>query len=497
MRQPRNGKQRHCTAQSGTGSARRGLRLAHRSVTRFLGALLGFLATPCFVRAQDERPAAAGPPSEQADERAHAPGHVTDRMPTKHSDMNEGATSGAMHGGHDPGALMTGPLGISRTRVGSGTAWLPDSSPMYALMGRLGAGGFMFHENVFVGYDWFGSDRGSQRFISVNSIMAMAWQPVGPGELTGRLMLSAEPLTVGKGGYPLIFQTGETFHGQPLHDRQHPHDLFMEVALNYVLPISEGIAVEVYVAPVGEPALGPVAYPHRISAASDPLAPIGHHWTDSTHISFGVLTAGIYTRHFKLEGSWFNGREPDENRWDFDLDVPDSYSGRITWNSMATWSVQGSYGYLRSPERSQPGVALHRATGSVTYNAALSSSATWATTVVGAANFESKGPATPATLLESTWSIDGHHTLFGRAEYVRKTGHDLVLRETLDTDVFNVALLGLGYAHYFGPFASLESGIGVRGAIGIAEPRLESFYGTQVPIGGIAFVQLRPAPMSM
>jgi hypothetical protein len=368
---------------------------------------------------------------------------------------------------------------------------------MYAFMGPLGAGGFMFHENAFVGYDWFGSDRGSQRVISVNSVMAMAWQPVGPGELTERLMLSAEPITVGKRGYPLIFQTGETFHGQPLHDRQHPHDFFMELALSYVLPVSAGVAVEVYVAPAGEPALGPVAYPHRISALSDPFAPIGHHWEDATHISFGVLTAGVFTRHLKLEGSWFNGREPDENRWDLDLDVPDSYSGRLTWNPNAMWSTQGSYGYLRSPEPSSSGVSVQRVTASVTHNAPLGGAANWAMTLLGAANFESEGPATPAALLESTWSIDGHHVIFGRAEYVRKSGQDLVLPEVLDSEAFNMALLGLGYAYYFGPIASFEPGIGVRAAIGVTESRLESFYGTQAPVGGIVYVQIRPAPMSM
>jgi hypothetical protein len=206
--------------------------------------------------------------------------------------MGHGATPGEMPAYEH--ALMNGPLGISRTRIGSGTAWLPDSTPMYALMAPLGAGGFMFHENVFVAYDWFGSDRGSHRLISANSLMAMAWQPVGTGELTERAMLSAEPLTVGGGGYPLIFQTGETFHEQPLHDRQHPHDLFMELALDYVLPLPGALALELYLAPAGEPALGPVAYPHRISAISDPLAAVGHHWEDSTHISFGVLTAGIF-----------------------------------------------------------------------------------------------------------------------------------------------------------------------------------------------------------
>jgi hypothetical protein len=368
---------------------------------------------------------------------------------------------------------------------------------MYGLMLPLGAGGFMFHENIFVGYDGFNSDRGSERFISVNSVMGMAWYPVGPGELTGRVMLSAESLTVGKRGYPLILQTGETADGQPLHDRQHPHDLFMEVALDYTLPLSSGLAFELYVAPSGEPALGPTAFPHRISAISDPLAPIGHHWQDSTHIAFGVLTAGLFTRHWKLEGSWFNGREPDENRWDFDLRTPDSYSGRLSWNPSDHWNLQVSYGYLSSPEPQATSISVHRMTASVSYDSRLGAAGNWATTFVYGHNIESEGPATPAFLLESNWSPEGHHTLFARAEYVQKTGHDLVLPAELEDTRLNVGLLGLGYVYYFGPLSAFMPGLGVRGSAGYVDATLEPFYGTRLPLGLMLFAQLRPEPMSM
>ncbi|MEO8182412.1 MAG: hypothetical protein ABI895_26545 [Deltaproteobacteria bacterium] len=393
--------------------------------------------------------------------------------------------------------LMTGPLGISRARMGSGTSWLPDSSPMYGLMGPLGDGGMMFHGNIFAGYDWFGSDRGSDRFISVNSVMGMAWHPLGPGEIMARVMLSAEPLTVGKRGYPLILQTGETADGEPLHDRQHPHDLFMELGVSYTLPVSSDVGLQVYAAPAGEPALGPTAFPHRISAISDPLAPLGHHWQDSTHIAFGVLTAGVFTRQFKLEGSWFNGREPDENRWDLDLRVPDSYSGRLTWNPNASWSLQGSYGYLSSPESLEPTISLHRVTASATYNQRMGDEANWATTFVFGENIASEGPPTHSFLVESNWDIDGHHVVYGRAEYVRKTGHDLVLTPELENRGFNVGMLALGYVYYLGPFGSIAPGIGVRGTAGIVEGDLDPFYGTRVPLGAMIFLQLRPAAMSI
>lgn len=399
----------------------------------------------------------------------------------------------AMHGG----SMMTDPTGLPRSRYGSGTAWLPDSSPMYGVMAPLGAGGVMLHENIFVGYDRFGSDRGSELFLSVNSVMGMAWYPVGPGELTTRAMLSAEPLTVGKRGYPLILQSGETANGEPLHDRQHPHDLFMELALAYTTPLSPDVGLQVYAAPAGEPALGPVAYPHRISAISDPLAPIGHHWEDATHISFGVLTVGFFTRQVKLEGSWFNGREPNENRWNIDLRVPDSYSGRLSWNPTTNWSVQGSYGYLKSPEEREPSLSVHRVTASATYNRRAGAEANWATTLVFGENIESEGPATPAFLLESNCNLDGHHVLFGRTEYVRKTGQDLVLSETIDRRAFNVGNVGAGYVYYFGPFAALSPGVGVRASLSFVDSEIESFYGTRFPIGWMVFAQLRPAAMQM
>jgi hypothetical protein len=399
------------------------------------------------------------------------------------------------HEQHD--ALMTGPLGVSRARMGSGTSWLPDSSPMYGLMGGKGQWGFMVHGNIFAGYDWFGGERGSDQVISVNSVMGMAWRDLGPGELMFRAMLSAEPLTVGTQGYPLILQTGETAGGEPLHDRQHPHDLFMELAAIYVVPLTRGVALQLYLAPAGEPALGPTAFPHRISAMADPLAPLGHHWQDSTHIAFGVLTAALFTRSFKLDASWFNGREPDEYRWDLDLRIPDSYSGRFTWAPGESWSLQASYGYLASPEALEPDLSIHRITASATHNLRLGAQGNLATTLVFGQNIPSEGPATPAFLLESTWSPNPRHSVFGRAEYVRKTGHDLVLPEELEHTAFSTGMLGLGYVVHLDPVASLVPGVGVRGSLGLVEAALEPFYGTRLPLGAMVFMQLRPAPMSM
>src|SRR6266850_1933961 len=187
-----------------------------------------------------------------------------------------------------PMEMHEGPLGIPETRMGSGTSWLPDASPMHAAHHTLGRSTLMLHGK--------GGSRGSNQLGIVNWGMVAASRPLGGGQLQLRAMLSAEPWTIGSRGYPLLVQSGESYQGAPLHDRQHPHDLFMELAALYERPVAGNLGLSLYLAPVGEPAVGPVAFPHRPSAADDPLAPISHHWQDGTHITFGVVTVGVFTR---------------------------------------------------------------------------------------------------------------------------------------------------------------------------------------------------------
>src|SRR3989440_1327625 len=222
-----------------------------------------------------------------------------------------------MHMEH-PMEMNAGPLGVPETRMGSGTSWLPDASPMHAAHYMLGRWTLMLHGKGFFQYDCQGGWRGSNQLGIVNWAMAAASRSLGGGQLQVRAMLSAEPWTVGSRGYPLLVQSGESYQGVPLHDRQHPHDLFMELAALYERPVARNVGLSLYLAPVGEPAVGPVAFPHRPSAADDPLAPISHHWQDGTHITFGVVTAGGVTRAGKREGSWWNGREPAGHRTGFD-----------------------------------------------------------------------------------------------------------------------------------------------------------------------------------
>jgi hypothetical protein len=386
-------------------------------------------------------------------------------------------------------------LGLPMTREGSGTAWLPDASPMRALHVIAGGWELMFHGNLFVGYDYQATDAGDEELVSQNYAMVMARRALGTGSLGLRVMLSLEPLTVGKSGYPLLLQTGESVEGEPLVDRQHPHDLFMELASTYEHALTEDVGLQIYGALAGEPALGPVAFPHRPSSFPDPLAPLSHHWQDSTHILFGVVTAGLFTRSAKLEASWFNGREPDEERYDLDLRGFDSVSTRLTVNPSPAWSLQGSYGYLASPEVLEPDVSVHRVTASALHARRLGDRRSWTSSLAWGRNVPSHGPATDALLGETALDLGGLGVTFARAEYVVKSGHDFDFPEEMDELELPIANFSLGHSHPVASVAGLETSLGIRGSIGYVDEALEARYGTRTPYGVMAFVQVQPEVM--
>ncbi len=257
---------------------------------------------------------------------------------------------------------------MSMGQMGSGTSWQPSSGPMNMYHKVAGDWLLMFHYNLVAGLNRQGGPRGVTKIESQNWFMPMAYHKLGRGTLQLRGMFSAEPFTFPPGGSPLLFQTGETYKGQPLIDRQHPHDLFMELSAQYTLPLGERGTWFTYFGYPGEPALGPVAFMHRASASENPSATLAHHLQDSTHIAFGVLTTGFAYRWFKLEGSLFNGREPDENRYDFDSHKWNSRSARISFAPNRNLTAQFSYGFLRSPEGQEPDADVRRATASVQYN---------------------------------------------------------------------------------------------------------------------------------
>ncbi|HEU4730117.1 MAG TPA: hypothetical protein VFT22_19600 [Kofleriaceae bacterium] len=390
---------------------------------------------------------------------------------------------------------MNAPLGLPMSRDGSGTAWQPDATPMFAHDVMTGGWMLMFHYSVHGGYDRQGSDRGDDRAIGLGWAMGMASHELGGGQLTLRAMLSPEPFTLGKRGYPLVLQTGEEVGGIPLHDRQHPHDLFMELAASWLRAVSDDLALQLYAAPAGEPALGPVAFPHRPYALYDMTAALGHHWEDSTHISFGVLTAAAYTRRVKLEGSWFNGREPDENRYDINLRRPDSWSGRLTVNPSPSWSMQASYGYLATPEQLEPDVSVQRATASATYAGAIGGHAAGVTLVLGR-NMPSTGPSTDASLLEGTAGVAGGVTAFGRVEWLTKTGADLSLSAADATRRFGMAAFSAGAVYELPETRGLVVGVGARGALDVISSDLEATYGTRTPLAGFLYVEVHPGAMA-
>jgi len=391
-----------------------------------------------------------------------------------------------------PGAAFAAdaPAVSPAARDGSGTGWLPASTPVAGHGARRGPWDLMLHYNAFVGLSVQDAPGSAAEAFSPNWVMGMA-RHESAGTLTLRGMLSLEAPLLGREGYPLVLQTGETAGGLPLVDRQYPHDLFMELAMDYVRPLGKTIGVELYLAPVGEPALGPSAFPHRLSAATDPTAPLGHHWQDSGHIAFGVVTAGLFSERVKIEGSAFNGREPDERRTDFDFGALDSRAVRLTVNPSANWSLQGSYGYLTEPEALEPDTDLRRTTASIVYNRPVRGG-NWASTLVWGRNAPSGERASEAILVETS-RTSGPHAFFGRAEYVQKTGHDFGFEGEQGHARLPVRAISLGYSRRVGSVGGLELAVGGRAGVGFVGDVLERRYGTDSPTSGSIFLQLRPA----
>lgn len=398
-------------------------------------------------------------------------GHAGMSMPTGHA-MN----------------MAFGP--ISDTQEASGTAWQPEATPMHAQHSMMGEWQVMTHYNAFLGYDHQSGPRGAEQINSINWLMLMASRRAADNELTLRGMFSLEPWTTTGKGYPLLFQSGEAYRGRPLVDRQHPHDFFMELSARYRRLVNPDTVVSLYVAPSGEPALGPAAFPHRMSAMDNPAAPISHHWLDSSHISFGVVTAGLAQKTWQLEGSWFNGREPDQDRWDIEHPHLDSYSGRFTWNPSPEWSAQISHGYLKSPEELNPREHVWRTTASLMNLAKLSGDRHIATTAAWGRNDHGHQP-TNAVLVESNYMM-GAMSYFGRAEYVEKTGEELALLPARRK--IGVKQLSVGVTRELIEKRPYQLALGGSISYSFKPADLDRLYGRN-PSGFWLFLRLRPAAM--
>ena len=343
---------------------------------------------------------------------------------------------------------------------------------------------------------------GTHQLGSVNWGMLTARRAAGKGRVGLRTMGSLEPWTVTDCGFLNFLATGEVCDGDTIHDRQHPHDLIMELAADYQRPLRGSLRLQLYGGLAGEPALGPPGFPHRLSAMMNPIAPIGHHWLDATHITYGVITAGLHDRRWKAELSLFNGREPDDNRADLDLGPLDSVAGRITWLPTGHLAIQISAGRLRDAEAeidSRPRTSLRRATASATLHCQAGRSTTWATTFAYGVN---DGPeimpngilnaTTHAGFVETSATVHDRHTLFGRTEVVQKPAHDLHIHAFPDA-VFTVAKVQAGYVRTFKSRRGLVPGLGGSASLSLVPSRLEPRYAGRFARGFGVFLAIRPA----
>ncbi|HEX5107443.1 MAG TPA: hypothetical protein VFV95_03315 [Vicinamibacterales bacterium] len=406
---------------------------------------------------------------------------------------------------HGPGATLFPP------RDASGTSWLPDDTPMYGLQRSLGAWTGMLHGSVFGQFLYEPGDRhrtggfANDQFSSVNWVMGMARRPVAAGRLGLRMMASLEPWTVHNCGFINLLANGEVCEGDTIHDRQHPHDLFMELAADYDRPLTGTVRWQLYGGLAGEPALGPSGFPHRISAMPNPIAPVTHHWLDSSHVTFGLITTGVYERRWKAEVSLFNGREPDENRADLDLGPLDSIAGRLSLLPTGRWAIQVSGGHLRAAKAEFPPQSrsnVERATASVTYHR-VTASTVWATTVAygldagrevipeGAVDL-----VTHAVLLESNLTLSERHAWFTRIEVVGKAGEDLHVHEA-PAEVFTVAKMEGGYVRYSRAWKGIVAGAGGTASVNVVPPALAQRYSGRFAPGFGVFFTVRPARHAM
>jgi hypothetical protein len=387
-----------------------------------------------------------------------------------------------MPGMNMPGSMADmNPAAMSLMDLASGTSVNPAAWKMPMLMAHLGSWNTMFMGSAFIVDTQQSGPRGGDKLYSPNIFMAAAGHRVGAkGAFQADLMLSLDPATITGERYPLLFQTGETAYGRPLFDAQHPHNLIMALGFHYAYEIDENTTIAVYVAPVGDPALGPVAYPHRASAEELPQAPISHHLQDSTHIADDVVTVGIAYRKLKLEASGFHGAEPGENRWIIQQGAIDSWSTRLWFFPTKNWAAQVSVGRLTHPEALEPGDQI-RSTSSLSY-----SKDGWSSTFVWGRNHDTAtNHDNNSYLAESVLPIAGKNFLTGRIELADKDELYVPIPGT-----FRIGAYTLGYTRDIKLFSYVETGVGANfSAYSLPDP-IKPYYGNH-PVGGNIYIRLR------
>lgn len=371
--------------------------------------------------------------------------------------------------------------------AGSGTGWEAASAPEHAWMGMRGGWELMAHGVIFADYNQQGGPRGEGKAESVNWGMLMEQHGLGGGTILFRQMFSAESLTSPHPGFPELFQTGETYHGEALVDHQHPHNVFAELSLLYTLPLADKVSWELYGGPAAEPALGPVTYIHRTSASELPLAPLGHHLQDSTHTSFGVVTTGLVIDRIKLEGSAFNGREPNEERWSIQLAALDSWSARASVSPAHDWAAQYSIGRLEHPEALEPG-SQWRQTASLEYNHALAAG-NWATTLVwGRVHKIADEVNLNSYLLESTLTFRRRNYAFTRMELVDK---DELFPQAAVHPAYRIGAYTFGGVRDVVQKPAWQLGVGADVTVYSKPGALDTAYGDD-PVSFQIFLRVRP-----
>ncbi|HVU96830.1 MAG TPA: hypothetical protein VHE34_16490 [Puia sp.] len=393
-------------------------------------------------------------------------------------------------------------LNLPMSRNGSGTSWLPDDAPMYAYMLHSKKWMYMVHGNIFLRYNHQdlgkAGTRGGEKWDAPNMLMFMGQTKVGSkGLFHFNTMFSLDAAIAGGSGYPLLFQTGESWKGKPLVDRQHPHDLFSELSVSYSYSFSPKSDFFVYFGYPGEPALGPVTYVHRPSGMDNPDAPLGHHWTDATHITFGVATIGFRYGLFKLEASSFTGQEPDEDRYNFDKPLFNSWSSRLSLNPTKNWALQISHGYIKSPEALKPDENIHRTTASAMYSCAFREEHFFNATAVWGLNKQKDLDGSNDAQLEASLRLKSFLAYF-RYEWVQKSVEELNLEpNTYGNNVqfpVNATTIGAGYDLIHSGNVRVMGG----GQLSWYHPdkQLSSLYGKN-PLAGEVYLRFYPSLMKM
>jgi hypothetical protein len=442
---------------------------------------LALASLPTAAAAQHEHmPGMTMPPPPQPEQPKAPP------KPADHPPMADMAAPAVPHAGHQ--IEMAGALGpYPMARESSGTVWQPDNSQHSGLHVMGGDWILMAHGVLNLVYDHQSGARGDDKLFASGMLMGMARRPLGNGTLQLKGMVSPDPL-MGKSGYPLLLASGETSNGRDrLIDRQHPHDLFMELSAS----VSQNLggpksSVFLYAGLPGEPAFGPPAFMHREAIMDSPEAPISHHWLDSTHISFGVLTAGIVLDRVKLEISRFNAREPDQHRWDIETGPLDSTAIRLSWNPTPELALQGSWGRFEDPEQLEPGIDQRRWSASLLYAREvtpgwkLAGTLAWGRKTVEHHNDDAY--VAEASLTHRGW------TMFGRGEITEN-------RELIDVaehaPAFRVGKMSLGAVRDFRISDNWSIGAGGLFALNFVPDAIAPLYGGNNRTGAMAFVRLK------